>query len=294
MKIILLLLFPLSFFLSSCLELYEHSNPVDPKSNEYKNDGTNAHLSVIGYNIKRDLSSFEKPFIIYISVINDGIGKTESSDGKLYGSIQTNPKLTFQSPFFETGSFTNTNKNSNLTDVNPKDILEGWFRFTLPENTSFPLDVNCLVRIRDRFNNTFLDSLVITIISNNDGSDAEFEITEHSIRDDFPGIFNGTKVLTVSIINKGKGSTDGEIIGTLSTTDNAVSYDVPNYSKGYFEHKETGSKYPLTINPNEILEAWYRIIVPANRTLPYNIIFELNLTDGFNNKYNDTLTVTIN
>lgn len=131
-------------------------------------------------------------------------------------------------------------------------------------------------------------------INKNDGVNASFEITEYKIGDEFPGIFNGTKVLTISITNNGKGSTDGEIIGTLSTSDSSVSYDVPNYSKGYFEHKETGSKYPLTIYPNEILEAWYRINVPTNRTLPYDIIFALNLTDGFNNKYNDTLTVTIN
>ncbi len=163
MKLILFLLFSLSIFLSGCIELYEHSNPVDPKSKAYKSDGTNAHLTVIGYGGAKDVSSYERPYILNINVINDGIGKTASNDGKLYGSIKTNPKLSFLSPFFETGSFANTNKNSNLTDVNPQDVLVGWFRFTLSENTSFPFYFNCVVTIRDRFNNTFKDSLIVTI-----------------------------------------------------------------------------------------------------------------------------------
>jgi hypothetical protein len=162
MKLLIIILISSILLLFSC-DTYEHSNPVDPKSNEYKDDGTNAHLSVIGYDITRDLSTFEKPYILNISIINDGNGKTESQDGKLYGSIQTNPTLSFMAPYGETGSFTNTNRSSNLTDINPKDFLVGWFRFTLSENISLPLDVNCIVTIRDRFNNTYTDSLVITI-----------------------------------------------------------------------------------------------------------------------------------
>ena len=67
------------------------------------------------------------------------------------------------SPFFETGSFTNTDESANLTDVNPKDVLIGWFRFTLSDTTALPYNVNCVITIRDRFNNTFKDSLLVTI-----------------------------------------------------------------------------------------------------------------------------------
>jgi hypothetical protein len=130
-------------------------------------------------------------------------------------------------------------------------------------------------------------------LNKNSGTNAGVKITEYSINDDFPGIFNGDKGLTVTIMNDGKGSTEGEIVGVLSSNDNSVSYLIPDYNKGSYVHKESGSKYPLAIYPGDLLEAGYRIHVPTSRPLPYNITFLIEFSDGYNNLFSDSLIVTI-
>ncbi|MDR3667417.1 MAG: hypothetical protein P4L35_11295 [Ignavibacteriaceae bacterium] len=119
------------------------------------------------------------------------------------------------------------------------------------------------------------------------GSNANFKITEYTLSDGY----ENDKGLSVTIINNGKGSTEGEITGNISTTDNSVNFVAPLEQ---YVHKDSQSKYPLTISPNDVLEGGYFMTVTSSKSKPYDICFLIKFTDGYGNTCCDSLVVTFN
>lgn len=141
----LLIFFFICVLFTSC-ELYEHSNPVDPKSSDYKDDGSNAELTLLGTDISRMLSEYDKPYLLKINIINSGVGSTL---GPISGSLETLPRVIFSSPYFNTDIF-RLDDSENYIDINPQDVLTASFKFTIPDSINLPTTLACTLNFRDK------------------------------------------------------------------------------------------------------------------------------------------------
>lgn len=144
MKSILKILF-ICVLITSC-ELYEHSNPVDPKSSNFRDDGSNAELTLLGTTISRIRSEYDKPYLLKINIINSGVGSTL---GTITGNLETIPRVKFSSPFFNTDIF-RLNDSESYIDINPQDVLTASFKFTVPDSINLPTILKCNLNFRDK------------------------------------------------------------------------------------------------------------------------------------------------
>lgn len=130
---------------SSC-ELYEHSNPLDPESPEFRNDGSNAEFTFLETDISRILSEFDKPYLLKINIINSGVGSTL---GPISGSIETMPRVKYSSPYFNTDIF-RLEDSENYININPQDVLAASFKFTVPDSIAIPTTLVCRLNFSDK------------------------------------------------------------------------------------------------------------------------------------------------
>lgn len=157
MKNVFLFLFLIS--LNGCIEVLEHSNPVDPKNSIYSSTGKNANIKIIGSSIEKAVTFPSIEYNLSIRIKNLGTGPT---NGPLYGSLSTKENdFSFLSPYYSGATFKSTTNNE--INVYRNDELNAIYRLSVPQDRVKPFDSKFYLTVNDGYSNKYLDSLVVTI-----------------------------------------------------------------------------------------------------------------------------------
>lgn len=160
MKFIIRVLMSLVFLFFFGCHPYEHSNPIDP-DNPNVQKGT-ALFIITSYSLTDDTPGiFTGDKVLTVSIKNIGSGIAE---GELVGYLSSIDSVSYLPMYYNKCSFVHEGTGSEYpADIVTGDVMTGYFRIGVSAQKERPFQINFQLKIEDLNNNSYMDSLQVTV-----------------------------------------------------------------------------------------------------------------------------------